>query len=93
MSRRKNLLRFTADSVTCFRLTKDVEAVLGNIRHADFELSPLKPLLRKKLGGRRRLDKESIKWIAEVTGTEIQESDDGQRVSSPLSLHCCLALS
>jgi hypothetical protein len=67
--------------------------VLGNIRHADFELSPLEAFAEEETGGRRRLDKESIKWIAEVTGTEIQESDDGQRVSSPLSLHCCLALS
>ncbi|KAI9870523.1 MAG: hypothetical protein M1830_004133, partial [Pleopsidium flavum] len=80
LSRRKNLLRFTADQVTCFRLTKDLEAVLGNIRHVDFDLSPMQPLLRKKPGGRRPLEKESVRWIAEITGTEIHESDDGQRL-------------
>lgn len=79
-------MRFTADSVTCFRLTKDLEAVLGNIRHMEFDLSPLRALLRKKPKRRQALDQKLISFIAEVTATLIEQSDNGQKVSFLLPL-------
>lgn len=82
VSRHRSIVRFTADPITCFRMCKDIEAVLGNIRCLEFNLAPLQPSSRKRSVGRLKIDSSTKHWVAKVTGTEIQEDVKGQKVSS-----------
>ncbi len=62
-------------------MSKDVEAVLGNIRRVDFDLTPLMPWLKGENKGRKRPGASTIQWVANVTGTVIEEDVAGEKVS------------
>ncbi len=81
ISRHRSVVRFTGNPLTCFHMSKDIEAVLGNVRCIDFDLTPLKPWMTEKRGGHLRPATSTIQWVANTTGTVIDEDAAGEKVS------------
>ncbi len=85
VSKTRGIVRITADQATARSVYQNIKKVLSNVARMEVDLQPLQALLEKVDGGLRRLRGSTRDKISELTGTEIDFSEDGRKVRISIS--------
>ncbi|KAI9790337.1 MAG: hypothetical protein M1835_001011 [Candelina submexicana] len=80
VSKSRGVVRVTADQVTATTISRNINNIVSKVHRMELDLDPLQPLLRKVEGGLRNLRGSTRVKISELTGTELEFSEDGRKL-------------
>ncbi|KAI9703655.1 MAG: hypothetical protein M1836_007425 [Candelina mexicana] len=80
VSKSRGVVRITADQVTATTIYRNINNIVSKVHRMELDLDPLQPLLQKVEGGLRNLRGSTRVKISELTGTELEFSEDGRKL-------------